>query len=84
LIVLGGQAGLPLFLHLPPESSAENGMSIVTSGHGGLLPPGLPVGTIKLGENGKTFVQPYANVQRVNYVRIVRKPLDPNLKLGDP
>ncbi len=56
---------------LPTESRPQIGDRVVTSGHGGVFPPGLPVGiVVSVGEGGAR-VQPYADLARLDYVRLV-------------
>jgi rod shape-determining protein MreC len=48
------------------------GDRVVTSGHGGVFPPGLPVGVISSNRAGALRVQPYVDYDRLEYVRIIR------------
>lgn len=83
-ILAGTNGDLPVLDHLPPEAvkDMQEGQRIVTSGHGGLFPFGLPVGTIVKGDDGTWQVQPYADVDRQIFVRIIDKVDDPFLSLG--
>jgi rod shape-determining protein MreC len=85
-ILAGTNGELPLLEHLPPEALKDigPGMRVVTSGHGGLFPFGLPVGEVAKGEDGKWGVRPYAAVDRLVFVRIIDKIEDPFLQLGAP
>ncbi len=47
------------------------GDRLVTSGEGGLLPPGLPVGIVTGREGGVWRVRPFVDPARVEYVRIL-------------
>ena len=47
------------------------GKRVVTSGHGGLLPPGLPVGVVVRGAQGELRVKPYSDESRVDHVRLL-------------
>lgn len=72
--VLGGDnTDLPRLIHLPLEAEAEVavGDRIVTSGHGGMFPPGLPVGTVRSIADGEIRVRPFQDLTRLDYVRIV-------------
>jgi rod shape-determining protein MreC len=81
--VLAGRNEEPAkLLHIPPEAKLEAGQRVITSGHGGLFPQGLPVGEIGRGEDGAFIVVPYADIERVQFVKIVDKVLDPNLRKG--
>lgn len=55
------------------------GDRVVTSGHGGVFPPGLPVGVIAANRAGALRVQPYVDYDRLEYVRIIRYAF-PNLE----
>lgn len=57
-----------------PTAKIAVGERIVTSGHGGLLPSGLPVGTIAGVKDGVPRVQPFVDWSRLEYVRVVDYP----------
>lgn len=46
------------------------GAQLVTSGHGGLFPPGIPVGSVSEVEEGRIIVSPHVNWSRVGYVAV--------------
>lgn len=85
-VVIGGQetrailAGqnhpYPLLDHLPADHKIRTGERVVTSGHGGLFLPDIPVGQTFVDENGQVFVRLFADVDRLNYVRIIDRVLD--------
>lgn len=81
-ILAGSNDEAPVLLHLPPEIEIETGVRVVTSGHGGLFPYGLPVGEIARDDLGQVIVKPYAKVDRIHMVRIVDQSRDPNLRSG--
>jgi rod shape-determining protein MreC len=56
---------------LPVNASVSPGEHIVTSGQGGMLPPGLPVGIIAAVEDGIVWVQPSVNWDTLEYVRVL-------------
>ncbi len=58
-------------LYLPPDASIKPGMRIVTSGHGGIFPPQLPVGVVTSHTPGQTVAVPTAALGRVHYVRLI-------------
>lgn len=67
----GDNTDLTRLSYLSANSELEVGQRIVTSGHGGAFPPGLPVGTISsVGENG-VRVTPYAQSDTLEYVRLL-------------
>ncbi|MCB1650779.1 MAG: rod shape-determining protein MreC [Alphaproteobacteria bacterium] len=69
-------------LHLPPDSKVNENARVITSGHGGLFPFGLPVGIVRADERGALYVEPFADFNRLVYVRIVDIPEDLNLHEG--
>lgn len=81
-ILAGTNDTYPTLRHLPPDVELAEGTRIVTSGDGGVFPPGLPIGKVVKGENGKILVQPFADMNRVVYVRILDMPQNPNLREG--
>lgn len=81
-IMVGNNEPMPLLKYLPPDGEIEEGMRIVTSGHGGLFPPGLAIGRIVKNDDGLYAVKPFADMRSVSFVRIVDAPNDPNLRHG--
>lgn len=83
-ILAGTNNGMPVLEHLPPQAVKEMaaGLRVVTSGHGGLFPFGLPVGEIAKDDSGNWVVKPYADTDRMVFVRIIDKVEDPFLHLG--
>ncbi|HYE00300.1 MAG TPA: rod shape-determining protein MreC [Alphaproteobacteria bacterium] len=70
--VLGGDnTDQPKLLYLPPELKVQPGERVVTSGDGGPFPPGLPVGVVSRVSEGLIRVQPFADLSRLEYVRLV-------------
>jgi rod shape-determining protein MreC len=56
---------------LPARSTIAPGDRLVTSGNGGIFPPGLPVGVVSGITDGIVRVQPYAELSRLDFLRIV-------------
>jgi rod shape-determining protein MreC len=56
---------------MPPDAQPAVGDRIVTSGHGGLVPPGLPVGTVASVADRLVKVQPLVDLARIDHVEIV-------------
>lgn len=71
-ILSGDSDGLPEIRFIPPGSSLSEGASIVTSGDGGVLPPGLPVGIVHLRGNEPPAALLYADAGRIEVVAIKR------------
>lgn len=78
-ILAGRNDEPPVLLHIPADQALENNARVVTSGLGGIFPPGLPVGRVDKDEKGFYRVRPFADFDRLMYVRIVDQPDDPNL-----
>ncbi len=81
-IMAGGNDSSPTLEHIPPDSEITEGARIVTSGHGGIFPQGLPVGRVVPDENGGYRVELFADFGRLVHVRVVDRPEDPNLQEG--
>lgn len=70
-VLAGDNSDQPRLLYLPPEAPVQIGERVVTSGHGGLFPPGLAVGVVSaVGERG-VRVLPNVDLARVEHVRLV-------------
>ncbi len=80
-ILAGTNAAMPVLQHMQQDSDIQEGARIVTSGHGGLFPQGLPVGRVIV-EGDVKYVKLYADVNKMVHVRIVNKSADPNLRSG--
>ena len=70
-ILAGDNSPVLKLAFLPPNARLEVGDRIVTSGHGGVFPAGLPVGQITSVADGLIRVQPFADFYRLEYVRII-------------
>lgn len=71
--VLAGDNGpRPRLLYLPSRREpAKPGERVVTSGHGGVFPPGIPIGQTVAGEDGAVRVALYADFDRLEFLRLV-------------
>lgn len=56
---------------LPTDSKVQIGDRLVTSGHGGVFPPGIPVGIVAAVADGVIRIQPFVDSSRLEYVRLV-------------
>jgi rod shape-determining protein MreC len=70
-VLAGDNSDQPRLLYLPINAKVAVGERIVTAGAGGVFPPGLPVGVVAAIEGGVVRVAPYAELSRLEYVRIV-------------
>lgn len=75
-VVAGQNSATPALIHLPRDHELQAGARIVTSGHGGLFPPGVPVGYVVLGDNGQVSVQLLAQADNLSFVRIIDRVLE--------
>lgn len=75
-ILAGDNTNQPRLIHLSPGSVATAGNRIVTSGHGGAFPPGLPVGVVASVSEEGIAVQPFVQRERLEFVRVVDFGLD--------
>ena len=81
--VLGGDnSDRPRLLHIPSDVTVSVGDRIVTSGIGGVFPPGLPVGVISTVNDRLVRVTPLADLLSPGYLRIVDYGIGGGL--GDP
>ncbi|MGE4313360.1 MAG: rod shape-determining protein MreC [Pseudobdellovibrionaceae bacterium] len=73
--ILAGTNGHEQTLDYISETiTVEKGMKIVTSGDGGLLPAGLPVGTVVSVKDGEVYVRPFAGNEQPIFARILERP----------
>ena len=70
-ILAGDNQKHPRLEFLRPTATVAPGDRIVTSGHGGLFPPGLPVGIVSSAQKRDFRVRPFVDLDRLEYVRIV-------------
>jgi len=70
-VLAGDNSERPRLLYLPTGASVKIGDRIVTSGEGGLFPPGLPIGVVAAFEGSVPRVEPFVELSRVGYLRIV-------------
>jgi rod shape-determining protein MreC len=71
-------------LFLSPTAQPQIGDRIVTSGHGGIFPPGIPVGAVVGFRDGLPLIQPFVDFSRLEFVRLVDFGLGGVLPQGAP
>jgi rod shape-determining protein MreC len=71
-VLTGDNSEWPLLVFLPNQAQVQPGDRIVTSGHGGLLPPGLPIGVVASTSDSVVRVQPLVDWHRIEFVRVVQ------------
>lgn len=70
-ILAGDNSDMPQLRYLPDDAAVSRGQRIVTSGHGGVFPPGLPVGRVAKAQDGDIRVSPLVDWNRMEYLRVV-------------
>jgi rod shape-determining protein MreC len=68
---------------LSAEASVTAGELVQTSGHGGVLPPGLPVGRVKSIRGGRITIEPVVDLQRLAFVTVLVTQEDPGFNVDD-
>jgi rod shape-determining protein MreC len=89
-LMMGDNSDRPSLRYLDTVSGIKVGDRVVTSGEGGVFPPGLPVGVIASLEGEAPRVEPYMELSQVQYLRIVDyglsnglpKPVPPASRVG--
>jgi len=70
-VLAGDNSPEPLLLFLPGNAGVKVGDRIVTGGAAGVFPPDLPVGVVASIDGDTIRVAPYAQLARLDFVRIV-------------
>lgn len=70
-MLAGDNSDHPMLTYLPANTQVTAGERVFTSGHGGLFPPGLPVGIVETGMDGKPRVVPIADLSRIEHVQVI-------------
>ena len=89
-LLTGDNSDRPALRYLDTVSGIRIGDRVVTSGEGGVFPPGLPVGVIASLDGEAPRVEPYVELSQVEYLRIVDyglanglpKPVPPAPRVG--
>lgn len=75
-ILAGDNSVTPRLLYLPSQTKIQIGDRIVTSGHGGVFPVGLPVGVVTSITEEGVRILPFADATNIEYVRLMDFGLD--------
>jgi rod shape-determining protein MreC len=70
-VLAGDNSDRPTLRYLEAGAAIKIGDRLVTSGEGGLFPPGLPVGVVAALDGELVRVEPYVEVSRAEYLRLV-------------
>ncbi len=76
-ILSGNNTETPTLEFLPLGARLQEGNRVVTSGHGGLFPVGLPVGIVEATPTGSFHIRLSAAPEYQQYVRVLKKPETP-------
>lgn len=83
-VLAGDNSSWPRLEYVPAGVQIAPGDRVVTSGHGGLLPPGLPVGVVIQTEDGFFRVQVYSNRSRLDMIRVLQYQFPTEIDRQDP
>jgi rod shape-determining protein MreC len=70
-VMAGDNSDQPRLLYLPVDAAIKVGERIVTGGADGVFPPDLPVGVVASIDGDVVRVESYAELARLDYVRIL-------------
>ena len=70
-ILTGENLILPSLKFLPNNVKLNHGSIVQTSGHGGLLPTGLPIGTVVKHSPEKYYVKPLIDLNLIDYLQVL-------------
>lgn len=70
-VLAGDNSARPRLLYVTDAGTPKIGDRILTSGEGGVFPPGLPIGVITALEAGGPRVEPYAELSQLGYLLVV-------------
>ncbi len=82
-VLAGNNTDRPLLAFLPAGAQVSPGDRVVTSGHGGLFPPGQPIGVVSSVNDAVARVQPFTDWNRLEYVSVLRYDM-PRMDVGAP
>ncbi len=83
-LLAGDNSDQPRLQLLPTIAKPKAGERIVTSGHGGIFPPGIPVGVVAVGGDGIPRVRPFVDLHRLEFMRLMDYGLDGALPVAAP
>ena len=83
-ILAGDNSDKPRLTHLAVTARPQVGDRVITSGHGGVFPPGLPVGVIVAVNDGVARIKPFVEFHRLDHVRLIDFGLSGTLPVGAP
>ncbi|MGB0519997.1 MAG: rod shape-determining protein MreC [Candidatus Puniceispirillaceae bacterium] len=73
-LAIGQNSDMLSLSFLPLEAEPKENELVLTSGHGEILPPGLPVGRVVSGGGRDFYIQPVVDLRKVAFVSILVRP----------
>jgi rod shape-determining protein MreC len=70
-ILAGDNSDKPELVYLASEAVVSPGDRIITSGHAGVFPAGIPVGVVTSVGDGEIRVKPFVDRERLEYLRVI-------------
>jgi rod shape-determining protein MreC len=70
-VLAGDNSERPRLIYLSAQDTVKIGDRIVTTGEGGVFPPGLPVGIVSTIDTAGPRVEPFVELSQLGYVMIV-------------
>lgn len=70
-VLAGDNTNYPQLLYLGPTAKLRIGDQVTTSGHGGVFPPGLPIGVVSAVSETSIRVEPFVDWAHMEYLRVV-------------
>lgn len=70
-VMAGDNSNAPELLYLGPTAKVKVGDRVTTSGHGGVFPPGLPIGVVSGVDEKGIRVKPFVDWAHMEVLRIV-------------
>jgi rod shape-determining protein MreC len=83
-VLAGDNSERPRLLYLPSGDAVKVGDRVLTSGEGGVFPPGLPVGVVTAIDQAGPKVEPYVELSQLGYVLVVDYGLSRSLPQPQP
>ncbi len=71
--LIGDNTDYPQVVHFENQEPVQIGDVVVTSGMGGNLPAGIPVGIIgSISEDNGIIIQPFVNKSNIDYIKVIK------------
>jgi rod shape-determining protein MreC len=70
-VLAGDNSERPRLLYANEPESLKVGDRVITSGEGGVFPPGLAVGVVASVANGIPLIEPYVELSELSYIVVV-------------